>query len=107
MADEPMADEPMYDEPMYDEPMYDEPMYDEPMYDEWIANRRAVEPSRELTDRVMAAVDARDGQRKHFVRLADRMNESRPARWAACLAALLVGSLPFLFVAYATELLVF
>ncbi len=82
-------------------------MADEPMYDEWIANRRAAEPSRELTDRVMAAVEERDVQRKRYVRLADRMNESRPARWAACLAALLVGSLPFLIVAYVTELLVF
>ena len=82
-------------------------MADEPMYDEWIANRRAAEPSRELTDRVMAAVEERDMQRKRYVRLADRINESRPARWAACLAALLVGSLPFLFVAYAAELLVF
>ena len=82
-------------------------MADEPMYDEWVANRRAAEPSRELTDRVMAAVEERDVQRKRYVRLADRMNESRPARWAACLAALLVGSLPFLFVAYVAELIVF
>ncbi len=82
-------------------------MADEPMYDEWIANRRAAEPSRELTDRVMAAVEERDVQRKRYVRLADRMNESRPARWAACLAALLVGSLPFLFVAYVAQSLVF
>ena len=81
-------------------------MADEPMYDEWIANRRATEPSRELTDRVMAAVEERDMQRKRYVRLADRMNESRPARWAACLAASLVGSLPFLFVAHAAKLLV-
>ena len=81
-------------------------MADEPMYDEWIANRRATEPSRELTDRVMAAVEERV-ERKRYVRLADRMNESRPARWAACLAALLVGSLPFLLVAYVAELLVF
>ena len=82
-------------------------MADEPMYDEWIASRRAAEPSCELTDRVMAAVEERDVQRKRYVRLADRMNESRPARWAACLAALLVGSLPFLFVAYVAQLPVF
>ncbi len=82
-------------------------MADEPMYDEWIANRRAAEPSRELTDRVMAAVEERDVQRKRYVRPADRMNESRPARWAACLAALLVGSLPFLFVAYVAQSLAF
>ena len=86
-------------------------MADEPMYDEWIANRRAAKPSRELTDRVMAAVQERPMQhavqRERYVRLADRMNESRPARWAACLAALVVGILPFLIVAYVAELLVF
>jgi len=82
-------------------------MADEPMYDEWIANRRAAEPSRGLTDRVMAAVEERDSQRHRRVRLADRINESRPARWAACLGALVVGILPFLFFAYVAELLVF
>jgi hypothetical protein len=82
-------------------------MSDEPMYDEWIANRRAAEPSRELTNRVMAAVEERDVQRKGCVRLADRLNQSRSARWAACVAASLVGSLPFLFVAQVAKLLVF
>ena len=82
-------------------------MADEPLYDEWIANRRAAKPSHDLTDRVMAAVQERDVQRKRYVRLADRMNESRPARWATCLAALVVGILPFLIVAYVAELLVF
>lgn len=82
-------------------------MADGPMYEEWIANRRTAEPPRGLTDRVMAAVEERNVQRQRYVRLADRMNQSRLARWAACLAALLVGSLPFLFVAYVAELLVF
>ena len=82
-------------------------MADEPMYDEWIANPRAAEPSRELTDRVMAEVEERDVQRKRHVRLADRMNNSLLARFAACLSALLVGSLPLLYVAHAAKLLVF
>ena len=82
-------------------------MAEEPMYDEWLADRRAAKPSCDLTDRVMATVEERNVQRKHYVRLADRLNDSRPARWAACLAALLVGSLPFLLVAYAAQLLVF
>ena len=83
-------------------------MADEPMYDEWISNRRAVKPSHDLTDRVMAAVDEQSTQRKHSVRLADRMNESLPVRWAACLAALMVGCVPFLIVfAFLTESLVF
>jgi hypothetical protein len=82
-------------------------MADEPTYDEWIANLRDAESSRGLTDRVMAAVEEREVQRKRCVRLADRINKSRPACWAACLVALLVGSLPLLFVAYAAQLLVF
>lgn len=82
-------------------------MTDEPMYDQWIANRRTGEPSPALIDRVMAEVEERDEQRQHYVRLARQMNESRSARWAACLAAVLVGSLPFVFVAHAAKLLLF
>ena len=82
-------------------------MTDEQIYDDWIAKRRAVEPSHELGDRVMAAVEEQDVRRDPHVRLADHMNNSLMARCAACLAASLVGSLPFLFVAYVAELLVF
>ncbi len=82
-------------------------MTDEPMYDEWVADRQSAKPSCDLTDRVMAAVNERDVHRAPHVRLADRVNESGPARWAACLAASLVGGLPFLYVAYVAEVLVF
>ena len=82
-------------------------MNDEQMYDEWIADRRAAEPSRELTDLVMASVEKQNVQPKSNVRLVDRMNESQSARWAACLASLVVGVLPFLYAAYVAELLVF
>ena len=69
--------------------------------------RFLAQPSGDLTDRVMAAVEDRDLQSAPYVQLADRLNESRSAQWAACLAALVVGSLPFLLVAHAAELLVF
>ena len=82
-------------------------MADESMYDAWIAHRRDAEPSGDLTDRVMVAVHEREVQPICCVRFADRMNESRLARWAACLASVLVGSLPFLLVAYVAQLLVF
>lgn len=90
-------------------------MVDKPKYDEWITDRRVAEPSHELVDRVMAAVMAaveereeeRDVHSECHVHLADRMNQSRSARWAACIAAGLVGSLPFLFVAQVAKLLVF
>jgi hypothetical protein len=83
--------------------MIDEPMPEKPVYDEWLASRRAAKVPSELTDRVMAAVEKQVVQRKHYVRLADRINESQPARMTACLAALLVGFLPFLYVAYAAQ----
>ena len=92
--------------------MADEPVFDEHVYEDWLANRRAAEPSRDLTKQVMAAVEDRDVHRKEdagregYVRLAQRMDGSRLARCAACLAAVLVGSLPFLFVAHAAYLFV-
>ncbi len=67
------------------------------MYDEWIASRRDVKVPDEMTDRVMAAVEKRVVQRKHYVRLADRINESQPARLTACLAAV-AGWLPAVFI---------
>ena len=80
---------------------------DESIYDQWIADRRTAEPSGELVDQVMAVVETResDASDNSRVRLPDRLNESLPARWAACVAALLVGSLPFWFVASAAKLL--
>ena len=82
-------------------------MVNDPMYDEWIADRRAVKPPRNMTDQVMAAVEARDTPDDGHVHLAVGMNESSPVRWAACLAAMLVGSLPFLYVAYVAQFLVY
>ena len=89
-------------------------MTDNSMYDEWIANRQSIEPSPELTDRVMAAVSGEepgtvsdaveDGlPREHYVCLADRLNQSRPVRFVACATALLIGSVPFLYVAYVVQ----
>ena len=82
-------------------------MSDESIYDEWIANRRDVEPPCGLADRVMDEVIHQDARLHHRVRLTERMNNIIPARWAACLSASLVGSLPFFYVAYAARLLVF
>jgi len=81
-------------------------MADEPMYDAWIARRRAAEPAHDVTGRVVASVEGRAPPRR-YVHFADRINESRPARLAACLAGLLVGSIPFFFVAYVAQSLAF
>ena len=85
--------------------MIDEPNYGDPVYDKWLASRRTAEPSIDLTGRVMAAIRKR-GAPTGYVGLADRMNQS-PLRWGACAAALLVGSLPFFFVAYVAQSRVF
>ena len=109
MPHQSKPDEPMPDEPMPGDSMPGDSMPDDPMtaqYDQWIASRQAVDHSPDLTDRIMTAVQDR---RRHVgvqVQLADRVNESMTARWAACAAALVVGILPFLFVAYMAELLV-
>lgn len=81
-------------------------MADEQIYDDWLARCRSVSPPPDLTDCVMNSVEER-ANRPRNVLLAERMNASLSTRLAACLAALLVGSLPFLFVAYVAQSLVF
>ena len=90
---------------MSEEPMHEQ--MDDAMYEEWLADRRSALPSPDLAERLMEAVEQRATRRIGAVRLADRMNESKLARFAACTTALAVGSLPFFFVAYVAELLVF
>jgi len=84
-------------------------MSEDPLYDEWIDQRRAIGSPDDLTDRVMASVEELDSQRKQFLflRIAQWIEDKRLARWSACLAALLVGSSPFLYLAYIAQLLVF
>ena len=94
-------------------------MVTETQYQSWIESRRTAAPSCDLADRVMVAVEERveserveservESERgvRRTARLADRMNDSRPIRWAACLLGLVVGSLPLLYVAYAAKLIV-
>ena len=82
-------------------------MTEESNYDDWINSRRDFRSADHLADRIMSAVEERGVQHKSDVRLADRLNESLVARLATCLAALLVGCLPFLFVAYVSQSLAF
>lgn len=74
-------------------------MSDDPIYAQWIERRRSATPSPDLADRVMAVLESEEGQPRLSVRLASRIDGSRLVRWAACVAALLLGCLPFLFVA--------
>ena len=79
-------------------------MIDEQRYNEWIANRQTAKPSTGLADVVMATVEDRVSPRR-YARLTDRLNDSLPIRWAACVVALLIGSLPFFYIAYAAKLI--
>lgn len=81
-------------------------MTDDPGYDEWIAKRRAYQPSNALPDQVMAAVERQQMQQKVQLRLPEQIAHSLLARCAACLSAFVVGSLPFLLVAYVAKLIV-
>ena len=79
-------------------------MPEEPTYDAWLAERQSVEPSNKMADRVMAALESKEVQSVRRLRFAERINASQPARYAACLASMAVGSLPFVFVAsYMTQ----
>ena len=80
-------------------------MTDEPINEEWIAHRRDVNPPCELTDRIMAVVEKR-AQQQRPARFSDRVKNSPPIHWTACLSALLIGCLPFLYVAYEAKLIV-
>ncbi|MBP87694.1 MAG: hypothetical protein CMJ64_13380 [Planctomycetaceae bacterium] len=84
-------------------------MSNDPMYDDWINQRRAIDSPDGLADCVMATVQETEVRRKQslLLRLAQRIEESRLARWTACMAAFLVGSSPFLYLAYVAQLLVF
>ena len=72
-------------------------------YQSWIKQRRSAVPPDELPDRVMSLVTEMQMQQKQVfvVRLATWIERSRLARYAACGAAMLVGSVPFLaYLAY-------
>lgn len=86
--------------------MSDEPTSNDQMYHQWIASRRTAMPPRDLVDRVIVAIEKRDPP-SNYVHFVDGPNPSPLVRCAACFAALLVGSLPFLFVAYVAQSLVF
>lgn len=101
-------DEDLIDEDLINERPIDEGWADgAPIYRDWIAHRRTAPPLDGLTDRVMNAVQARSDCPTYDVRLAIGVNQSWSARFAACATAMLVGSLPFLFVARMAKLLVF
>ena len=83
-------------------------MTDNP-YDKWLAERREVSPPAVLTDQIMSQVADLERQRRDvwWLRLVQRIEQSRAARWAACGLALAVGCLPFVFLMRAAQLVSF
>ncbi len=82
---------------------------DDELYRDWLALRRAERPGPELTDRVMESVASADihesvSRRMHLLTWIDR---SRARRRAACFGALAVGSVPFIYFAYVSQLFAF
>ena len=80
-------------------------MNDNP-YEQWLADRRKVSPPATLADQIMSHVAELERQRQSvwWLRLIQRIEHSRAARWAVCGGALAIGCLPFVFLARAAQL---
>ena len=78
-------------------------------YEHWLAKRREVSPPATLADQIMSQVAKMERQRRDlwWLRVVQRIEQSRAARWAVCAGALAVGCLPFVFLARVAHLLPF
>jgi hypothetical protein len=83
-------------------------MTDKP-YEKWLAERRTLSPPATLADQIMSQVAELERQRRDvfWLRMIQLIERSRAARWAVCGGALAVGSLPFVFLARAAQLVSF
>ncbi len=78
-------------------------------YDEWLAKCREASPPATLADRIMSQVATMEQQRRSllWLRVVQRIERSRASRWAACCGALVVGCLPFVFLAHVARFVAF
>jgi hypothetical protein len=83
-------------------------MIDKP-YEQWLAKRRNASPPASLVDQIMSQVANLECQRRDiwWLRLIQRIDQSRAARWAVCGGALATGGLPFVFLAYFAQFVAF
>jgi hypothetical protein len=83
-------------------------MTDKP-FEQWLAERRQVSPPAGLADQIMDQVANLERQRRAiwWLRLIQRIEHSRTARWTVCGGALAIGGLPFVFLAYVSQFLTF
>lgn len=78
-------------------------------YNQWLAQRRQEVPPPTLANEIMQRVGDLEQHRQASwsLRLMQCVEHSRAGRWAACGAALAVGSVPFLFLAYVAQFVTF
>ena len=83
-------------------------MTDRP-YEKWLAERREVSPRAPLADQIMSQVAELECQCRDlwWLRVVQRIEQSRAARWAVCGGALAIGCLPFVFLARVAQLVPF
>jgi hypothetical protein len=67
--------------------------------------RRSVSPPDKLPTQIMAKVEELERQRQLVwgLRLIQQVERSRAARWGVCGAALAIGGLPFVLLAYVSK----
>ncbi len=83
-------------------------MTDRP-YEKWLAKRREVSAPATLADQIMSQVANVERQRRDlwWLRVIQRIEQSRAARWAVCGGALAIGCLPFVVLASVAKLVSF
>ena len=83
-------------------------MTDQP-YEKWLAERREVSPPTTFADQIMSQVAEVERQRRDlwWLRVVQRIEQSRAARWAVCGGALAIGCLPFVVLASVAKLVSF
>ena len=78
-------------------------------YEKWLAERREISPPATLADQIMSQVAELERQRRNlwWLRLVQRIEQSRAALWAVCGGALAIGCLPFVFLARVAQFVSF
>jgi hypothetical protein len=78
-------------------------------YEQWLAKCGEVSAPAALADRIMSQVAKMECQRRslRWLRLVQRIERSRAARWAVCSGALAIGCLPFVFLAHVAQFVAF
>ena len=75
-------------------------------YEQWLAERREVAAPATLADQIMSQVAELERQRRGiwWLRMVQRIEQSRAARWAVYGGALAIGCLPFVFLVRVAQL---